>query len=54
VPHPRIKEFQRRFTEYLTTSKSELLALVTKEKALNDPLTADLKAAATAFKQGWA
>jgi F-type H+-transporting ATPase subunit alpha len=53
VPIARVKEFQRRLTEYLTTTKSDLLARVTREKALSDALTAELKAAAAAFKQGW-
>jgi F-type H+-transporting ATPase subunit alpha len=53
VPIARVKEFQGRLTEYLTTSKPDLLAKIAKEKALSDALTADLKAAATTFKQSW-
>jgi F-type H+-transporting ATPase subunit alpha len=47
----RIKDFQAKLTEYLTSRKSELMARIAKEKALNDALTADLKAAVTEFKQ---
>ena len=49
----RVKEFQTRWTEFLTTRKPELLAKIATEKALSDGLTAELKAAADQFKQGW-
>ena len=45
----RIKDFQAKLTEYLTSRKSELMARIASEKALNDALTADLKAAVTEF-----
>src|SRR5512136_3339267 len=51
VPVDRVKDFQNRLTEFLTTRKSQVLARIQKEKALSDPLTAELKAAATEFKQ---
>jgi F-type H+-transporting ATPase subunit alpha len=47
----RIKEFQAKLTEYLSTRKATLLASIAREKALTDPLTNDLKAAITEFKQ---
>src|SRR6184192_3548587 len=47
----RLKDYQARLTEYLTTSKAELLGKIAKEKALSDALTAELKAAVTEFKQ---
>ena len=47
----RIKDFQARLTDYLTSRKSDLMARIAKEKALSDPLTNDLKAAVTDFKQ---
>jgi len=47
----KIKDFQAKLTEFLTTRKAELLAKIAKEKALSDALTADLKAAVTEFKQ---
>ncbi|HJZ71124.1 MAG TPA: F0F1 ATP synthase subunit alpha [Vicinamibacterales bacterium] len=53
VPVERVKEFQGRFTEYLTASKAELLGRIGAEKALNDASTADLKAAAEQFAQSW-
>ena len=51
VPVDRVKDFQTRLTDYLTSRKSELMTRIAKEKALNDALTADLKAALTEFKQ---
>jgi F-type H+/Na+-transporting ATPase subunit alpha len=46
-----IKDFQSKLTEYMTSRKTELMGRIAKEKALNDALTADLKAAVTEFKQ---
>jgi hypothetical protein len=37
----------------MTTRKAELLTRIGAEKALGDALTAELKAAAEQFKQGW-
>src|SRR5882724_7419195 len=53
VPVDRLKDYQARLTEYLTTSKAELLGKIVKEKALSEALTAELKAAADQFKQIW-
>ena len=53
VPVERIKEFQNKLTEYLTTRKQELLRKIANEKALSSALAADLKAAADEFKQRW-
>jgi F-type H+-transporting ATPase subunit alpha len=53
VPVGRVKEFQAKFTDFLTTRKAELLAKIEKEKALSDPLTAELKTVADEFKQTW-
>jgi F-type H+-transporting ATPase subunit alpha len=49
----RVKEFQARWTDFLITRKPELLAKIATENALSDGLTAELKAAADQFKQGW-
>jgi len=49
----RIKEFQAGFTEFLSTRKADVLKRIAAEKALTDPVKADLKAAADQFKQGW-
>jgi len=47
----KIKDFQAKLTDFLTTRKAELLKKIAKEKALSDALTADLKAAVAEFKQ---
>ena len=51
VPVAKIKDFQAKLTDYLTSRKTALLAKILKERALNDALIADLKAAVTEFKQ---
>jgi len=53
VPVERVKEFQNKLTEYLTTRKAELLQKIENEKALSDALKAELKMAAEEFKQTW-
>jgi F-type H+-transporting ATPase subunit alpha len=53
VPVDRVKDFQARLTEFLTTRKTELLRKIAQEKALSEALTAELKAAADQFKQTW-
>ena len=53
VPVDRVKDFQARLTEFLTTRKPELLRKIAQEKALSEALTAELKAAADQFKQTW-
>ena len=53
VPVDRVKEFQAKWREFLTTRKPELLQKIVKEKAIGDALKADLKAAADQFKQTW-
>ena len=50
VPADKVKDVQAKLGEYLTTRKPELMARIAKEKALNDALTNDLKAAVTEFK----
>jgi F-type H+-transporting ATPase subunit alpha len=47
----KIKDFQAKLTDYLTSRKQDLMTRIAKEKALSDALTADLKAAITEFKQ---
>jgi F-type H+-transporting ATPase subunit alpha len=54
VPVERIKAFQARLSEFLSTSQRTLLDAIYREKTLGDTLTADLKAAAAQFKQLWA
>jgi len=53
VPVGRVKEFQTKFTEFLTTRKGELLARIESERALGDALRAELKYVADEFKQTW-
>ena len=50
VPVERVKEYQVKLTEFLTTRKTELLAKILKEKALSDALTNELKTTAEEFK----
>jgi F-type H+-transporting ATPase subunit alpha len=47
----RVKDCQLKMTDYLTTRKADLMAKILKEKALNDALVAEIKAAVTEFKQ---
>jgi F-type H+/Na+-transporting ATPase subunit alpha len=53
VPVDRIKDFQNRLTEFLTTRKLELLRKIANEKSLSNALTSELKTAADEFKQSW-
>ena len=53
VPVERIKEFQARLTDFLSTRKTDLLRQIAQKKALSDELTAELKATADQFKQTW-
>jgi F-type H+-transporting ATPase subunit alpha len=51
VPVDKIKDFQAKLTDYLSTRKTELLEQIAREKALSDELIATLKTTATEFKQ---
>jgi F-type H+/Na+-transporting ATPase subunit alpha len=53
VPVERVKEFQTRLTEFLTTRKVELLGKIEKEKTLSDALNVELKTVTDEFKQTW-
>src|SRR5438552_1003428 len=53
IPVDRLKDYQARLTEYLTTSKADLLGKIAKEKTLSEALTTQLKAAADQFKEIW-
>src|ERR1700722_14042144 len=53
VPVERVKEFQNKWVEFVTTRKTELLKKIAREKAINDELKAELKAAAGEFQQTW-
>jgi F-type H+-transporting ATPase subunit alpha len=49
VPVEKVKDFQEKLTDYLTTRKEDLLKRIVAEKALSDELTANLKAAVEEF-----
>jgi len=49
----KVKDFQNKLTDYLSTRKSALLDKIRIEKAINDALAAELKAALTEFKQSY-
>ena len=51
VPVDKIKDFQAKLAEFLTTRKGDLLKRIRTEKALSDEIAAALKAAVTEFKQ---
>src|SRR5712671_3653379 len=51
VPVEKIKDFQTKLTDYLTSRKADLMSRISKEKALSDALIAELKATVTEFKQ---
>ncbi len=49
----KVKDFQNKLTDFLSTRKEPLLVRLRKEMAINDALGADLKAAVTEFKQSY-
>jgi F-type H+-transporting ATPase subunit alpha len=51
VPVDKVKDFQAKMTDFLSTRKAELLGKIRAEKAFSDALAAELKAALTEFKQ---
>jgi F-type H+/Na+-transporting ATPase subunit alpha len=51
VPLAKIKDFQHKLTDFMTTRKPELLARIVKEKELKEATANDLKAAVAEFKQ---
>jgi F-type H+-transporting ATPase subunit alpha len=53
VPVDRVKECQTQLSDYLTTRKPELLKEMEKQGALNDSLSAELKASVEQFKETW-
>jgi F-type H+/Na+-transporting ATPase subunit alpha len=53
VPVERVREFQAKWTEFLTTRKGQLIQNIAQEKALNPARIAELKAAADQFKETW-
>jgi F-type H+/Na+-transporting ATPase subunit alpha len=53
VPVDKVKDFQAKLTDYLSTRKTELLERISREQALSDELVAALKTTATEFKQSY-
>jgi F-type H+/Na+-transporting ATPase subunit alpha len=53
VPVEKVKDFQIKFSDFLTTRKSDLLTQIGKEKAINDAIAAELKRAIEEFKQSY-
>ena len=53
VPVEKVKDFQNKMTDFLNTRKAALLEKIRAEKAINDALAAELKAAVTEFKQSY-
>jgi F-type H+/Na+-transporting ATPase subunit alpha len=53
VPVDRVKEFQAKLTEFLSTRKTNLLQKVSNEKSLSPDLISEVKAAADQFKATW-
>ena len=49
----KVKDFQAKLTDFMTTRKPALLERVRKEAAVSDSLAAELKTAITEFKQGY-
>jgi F-type H+-transporting ATPase subunit alpha len=47
----KVKDFQNKLTEFMTTRKQALLDKVRKEGAIGDALAAELKTAVGEFKQ---
>ena len=53
VPIERVKEYQRRLTEYLTSSSAVVLARIAKEGVIKDDLAVALTAACDGFTRMW-
>ena len=51
VPVAKIKDFQHKLTDFMTTRKPELMARIAKERMLKSATVDDLKAAVPEFKQ---
>jgi F-type H+-transporting ATPase subunit alpha len=47
----KVKAFQEKLTDFLNTRKAGILTKIRDEKAISDPIGAELKAAVTEFKQ---
>jgi F-type H+-transporting ATPase subunit alpha len=50
IPVDKVKDFQGKLEEYLTTRKEGVMTKIRDEKALSDDIVNDLKAAIEEFK----
>jgi len=53
VPVDRVKEFQNKLTEFMSTRKAEVLHKIAQEKTLSPALSTELKTATDQFKETW-
>jgi F-type H+/Na+-transporting ATPase subunit alpha len=53
VPVEKVKDFQGKLVDFFLTRKADLLARISKEKAINDAIGTELKAAVGEFKQSY-
>jgi F-type H+-transporting ATPase subunit alpha len=49
----KVKDFQNKITDFMNTRKPAVLEKIRTEKAINDALAAELKAAVNEFKQSY-
>ena len=49
----KVKDFQNKLTDFLSTRKEALLTKIRTEKAISEGLAGELKAALTEFKQSY-
>jgi F-type H+-transporting ATPase subunit alpha len=49
----KVKDFQSKITDFMNTRKPAVLEKIRTEKAINDALAAELKAAVNEFKQSY-
>ena len=54
VPVARLKEYQSKLTEHLAMGRGDVLEAISRQKAIDDALAAQLKSAADQFKTSWA
>ena len=46
----KVKDFQTKLVDFVTTRKADMLTKIRNEKAISDAIAADLKAAVSEFK----
>ena len=53
IPVDKIKDFQLKLQDYFVTRKDSLLSSIREKKAVDDGITAELKATVEEFKQSY-